>query len=214
MSNEAIMAALALMQGRGDALGALQPAYDKARGVLTGNDYYKQFYDTGGQANAMLANAMGLNGAGGREAAMSSFYTDPGYQFRLGQGEQALNRNAASRGMLASGNNTADILKYSQGLASQEYGNWFNRLNAMTDRGMTAAGGMQAKQGSLSALDYGYGADQAGIHTGTARALAEVSMKDKEQKQDNVLSAILGGVNLGARFLGGGGVGALTSLFK
>lgn len=52
---------------------------------------------------------------------------DPSYQFRLNQGNQALSASAASRGLLGSGQNLKDVADYSQGAASQEYGNAFNR---------------------------------------------------------------------------------------
>lgn len=50
------------------------------------------------------------------------------YKFRLAQGQQALERSAAAKGMLGSGNTMAALLDYGQGLASTEYGNEFNRL--------------------------------------------------------------------------------------
>lgn len=52
---------------------------------------------------------------------------DPGYAFRLQQGNQAL-VNAASAGSGAfSGAALKDLLAYNQDMASQEYGNAFNR---------------------------------------------------------------------------------------
>lgn len=59
----------------------------------------------------------------------SSIQNDPSYQFRLNQGNQAINRSAAARGMLGSGNVLAELAKYGQGMASEEYGNQFNRLS-------------------------------------------------------------------------------------
>jgi hypothetical protein len=54
-------------------------------------------------------------------------YQDPGYWFRLRQGEQGL-RNAASAGSGAlSGAAMKDLLAYNQDMASTEYGNAFNR---------------------------------------------------------------------------------------
>lgn len=52
---------------------------------------------------------------------------DPGFQFRLQQGQQALERSAASRGGLLSGGTAKSLDAYSQGQASQEYGNVYNR---------------------------------------------------------------------------------------
>lgn len=52
---------------------------------------------------------------------------DPGYQFRLGQGRQALEQSASGKGILRTGGTLRDILGYGQNLASQEYGNVFDR---------------------------------------------------------------------------------------
>jgi hypothetical protein len=58
---------------------------------------------------------------------------DPGYQFRQQQGQQALERSASARGTLLTGGTLKDEQDYAQGLASQEYGNVWNR--AFTDWG-------------------------------------------------------------------------------
>lgn len=56
-----------------------------------------------------------------------SVLADPGYKFRLGQGEQALQQSAAGRGVLRTGGTLKNILEYGQNFASQEYGNVFDR---------------------------------------------------------------------------------------
>src|SRR5712692_2716617 len=48
---------------------------------------------------------------------------DPGFQFRLQQGEQALERSAAARGNLLSGGTAKALTQYGQDYASNEYGN-------------------------------------------------------------------------------------------
>ena len=52
---------------------------------------------------------------------------DPGYQFRLQQGQEATNRMANMGGGMISGNALKGQEDYTQGLASTEYGNFFNR---------------------------------------------------------------------------------------
>jgi hypothetical protein len=52
---------------------------------------------------------------------------DPGYQFRLQQGQQALERAAAARGTLLTGGTAKDEQAYGQGFASNEYSNVYNR---------------------------------------------------------------------------------------
>lgn len=52
---------------------------------------------------------------------------DPGYQFRLQQGQQAIERSAAARGGLLSGGTAKAQQRYGQDYASNEYGNVYNR---------------------------------------------------------------------------------------
>lgn len=61
---------------------------------------------------------------------MNQFTQDPGYAFRLKEGMNALNANAAARGGLISGNALRAAQAYGQDLGSQEYQNAFNRYQA------------------------------------------------------------------------------------
>jgi len=65
------------------------------------------------------------------------FEADPGYKFRLEQGLKALEGSAAARGGLFSSNTAESIQDYAQGLASQEYGDAYNRARGAyeADRG-------------------------------------------------------------------------------
>jgi hypothetical protein len=61
---------------------------------------------------------------------MEQFQQDPGYAFRQSEGMKALERSAAARGGLLSGGTLKGIQRFGQDLASQEYGNAFNRYQA------------------------------------------------------------------------------------
>lgn len=58
-----------------------------------------------------------------------NFQADPGYQFRLDQGNQAIQNSMASRGKGLSGATLRALQRYGSGLASQEYGNAYNRYS-------------------------------------------------------------------------------------
>jgi len=58
---------------------------------------------------------------------MSQFQADPGYAFRLKEGQKALEQSAAARGGLISGNALKAASRYGQEMGSQEYTNAFNR---------------------------------------------------------------------------------------
>jgi hypothetical protein len=58
---------------------------------------------------------------------MQQFQADPGYGFRLSEGQKALDRQAAARGGLISGAALKGAQRYGQEMGSQEYTNAFNR---------------------------------------------------------------------------------------
>ena len=55
------------------------------------------------------------------------YQADPGYAFRLSEGQKALDRQAAARGGLISGGALRAAQRYGQEMGSQEYGNAYNR---------------------------------------------------------------------------------------
>ena len=73
---------------------------------------------------------------------MGQFQQDPGYAFRIGEGQKALDRQAAARGGLISGGALKAAQRYGQEMGSQEYQNAFNRYQAER----------QAKLGPLQSL--------------------------------------------------------------
>lgn len=64
-----------------------------------------------------------------RDFTMADFQTDPGYAFRLAEGQKAIDRAAAARGMGNSGATMKAIANYGQNMASSEYQNAYNRFN-------------------------------------------------------------------------------------
>lgn len=67
------------------------------------------------------------------------FEESDAYKFQMDQGIKALENSAAGRGGLFSGNTQKSLINYGQGLASQEYGNYLNRLAGLADAGQGAA---------------------------------------------------------------------------
>jgi hypothetical protein len=85
----------------------------------------KPFYDVGVNALPELVKASKYTPFG-----MQQFQQDPGYAFRLKEGQQALDRQAAARGGLISGGALKAAQRYGQEMGSQEYTNAFNRYQA------------------------------------------------------------------------------------
>jgi hypothetical protein len=121
---------------------------------------FKPWIDNGAWAIDRGATMIGKNGP---EAAKAAFQADPGYQFRLDEGNKALERAAAARGLLGSGRFLKDAMRFNQGTASDEYGKGFNRLMAVAGMGQTATG---------SGADYGTQAANANAAGTMARANA------------------------------------------
>lgn len=64
-----------------------------------------------------------------RTFTAQDFQADPGYQFRMAEGQRGLERSAAARGGLLSGGALRALERYRQGVASDEYGNALQRFN-------------------------------------------------------------------------------------
>jgi hypothetical protein len=107
----------------------------------------------------------GVNALAKMQKGVVSDYMDPSYQFRLGEGMKALERNAAARGGLISGGALKAAQRYGQDYASQEFGNAYNRLAAMAGIGQTATGAM-----SNAAGNFGVNAGQNYMGAANARA--------------------------------------------
>ena len=101
---------------------------------------------------------------------------DPGYAFRLQQGQLA-NQAAANRsGGLIGGNALAGLQDYTQGQASQEYGNAFNRYQAQRTNIYNTLAGIagigQTAQGQANQLGQNYANNTTGLITGAGAAQA------------------------------------------
>jgi hypothetical protein len=83
--------------------------------------------------------APGASGAAGTPN-YSAFYNSPGYQFTLGQGEQAINRGASASGGLYSTSTLLGLNNYAQGAASTQYGNYVSQLMNLSNMGQNATG--------------------------------------------------------------------------
>jgi hypothetical protein len=92
---------------------------------------------------------------------MSAFFESPGYQFRRQEGNRGLERSAAARGGAFSGNALRALAEFNSGLASQEFGNYFNQLASVAGIGQTATnqtaayGANHANQAGRNALAAG-----------------------------------------------------------
>jgi len=94
-------------------------------------------------------------------AGPGEFKEDPGYQFRLSQGNDNILSNAAATGSLASGRTLKALTEYGQDYASNEYDKFINRYYQSLTPYQSLAG-----LGQTTATNLG----QQGISTGNAVA--------------------------------------------
>jgi hypothetical protein len=111
----------------------------------------------GGQLNNPFDTYLASKGLAGGKFDTSN----PAYQFQLKQGQQALDRSSAARGMGYSGAQMKASQEYGQGLASQQYdkeynrasgefGDYYNRLAGLAQGGQQAAGSMAQAGGQFA----------------------------------------------------------------
>ena len=152
------MAGASLVSGLMGADAAKSAAGTQAQSARDALDFQKQQFNTiqqqttgGRAAGANALNTLGSlgsgtygmydangnpTGTGVGSGYLTQQYTpeefakgqDPGYQFRLQQGQEATNRMANMGGGMLSGNALKGAQDYTQGLASTEFGNAFNRF--------------------------------------------------------------------------------------
>ena len=153
------------------------------------------FREAGLTAQNKLMSMLGLSGSAGDagygkyagDFTMQDFTTDPGYAFRLAEGNKALDRTAAARGGLLSGGAMKAAQRYGQDMGSQEYMNAFNRyqtnranqlqpLQSLMGAGQTGANTLTQAAGQLGSNlgdnALGAGNARASGYIGQANALS------------------------------------------
>jgi hypothetical protein len=121
------------------------------------------FYEAGVNALPELVSASRYTPFG-----QEQFQADPGYGFRLSEGQKALDRSAAARGGLISGGALKAATRFGQEMGSQEYTNAFTRyqqeraarlnpLQSLAGMGQTTAAGLGSAGQTMASNVGGYG---------------------------------------------------------
>jgi hypothetical protein len=127
------------------------------------------FYSAGVTGQNRLMDLLGLGANKGaadygkyaKDFSMADYTADPGYGFRLDEGLKQISSDARARGGAVSGRTMMGAQKYAQGLASQEYGNAFNRYQTNRANQLQPLGNLQnlgvsaANQQSATLGNYG-----------------------------------------------------------
>ena len=198
-------AANAQKEGIAASTAAQQKAYEDQKALQ------EPFRQGGMAAQNQLLTYLGLNPGGdsglsvnpndpnfgkySKDFSMADYQADPGYAFRLQQGMKSLEQSAAARGGLLSGSTLRGVTDYSQGMASQEYGNAYNRyqtnranqlnpLQSLMGAGQSSANTLTSAAGQL-----GQGLAQGAAATGSANASSYMNTGNA------LTNALSGGLN-------------------
>lgn len=156
-------------------------ATERAAGHITSGagaaqEKLQPYMDTGTQANSMLQNALSTGAIGGTFTP-GDLTKDPGYQFNLAQGTQALNRRAVAPGGSGyfSGAALKEAQEFGQGLADRTYNDAYNRW-------------LQEQQNRYGVLsrERGAGYDAASQYgkyaTGIGETMADATLAKEKQR--------------------------------
>jgi hypothetical protein len=116
-------------------------------------DLAQPYLAAGTSANARLSGLLGLGGENSDDI-LETLRNSPGYQFRMQQGQDALDKSLSARGMVFSGRGLKEAQELGQGLADQTYNDYVNQLLQQQSLGYNAAGNigdMYQTQGDISA---------------------------------------------------------------
>ena len=142
-------------------------------------------------------------GAIGAPFTAEQMQMDPGYAFRLAEGEKALERMQAARGQLLGGGAIKAGVRYGQEMGSQEYMNAFNRAQALMGTRLGALGSLYGA-GQAAAQQVGQQAGQYGTNVGNLLMGAGQARASGYLGQANALSQALGQGALGYGLYKGG----------
>lgn len=159
-------------------------------------------------------------GSGATNFSIADMEQDPGYQFRVSEGQKAIDRSTAARSGTQSGAALKAAARYGQDMGSQEYGNAFNRfmaqresqlgnLRSLQSVGQASAAGQANAAGSLSQAGsqaYGnYGATGSNIAAQTGAGATAAYAGSNAARQSaygtnaaNQIGAITGAANANA----------------
>ena len=121
------------------------------------------------QTGTEFFNRLAALQRGGPGAAQEFLQMDPGYGFRLSEGLKALERGAAARGGLVSGAALKAAQRYGQDVASQEFGQAYNRLAGLAQIGPSAAGVMNT-------LGQNYASGAGGIYGAMGQSAGQAQL--------------------------------------
>jgi hypothetical protein len=171
ISSSASKSAAKTQAGAADRASAMQ--YDQ---YMQTREDQAPWRAAGQTALNQLSGGLGTGGEFNRQFSMSDYKADPGYQFRLSEGQKGIEASAGARGGRYSGATLKALARFNSDQASQEYGNAYNRfqndVSSRFNRLASIAGVGQTANNQVAAAgqNYANNAGQAIQNAGAARA--------------------------------------------
>lgn len=161
-----------------------------------------------GRGQDTYNDATGVNGQAGIDRAASIYKSLPGYSGGLTTGIDAVNRGAAARGMLGSGNTAGDIIKFASDYDANKFGNYLTALAPNLAGATSATAGGAGVRTTQAGADLGVAGQRANFDynaaTGTGQANADAALAPYGASQ-NFWGALMGGANMALKASGIGG---------
>jgi hypothetical protein len=115
-------------------------------------------------------------------AGPGEFTKSPGYEFRLAEGNKAINNAASAKGNVLSAATTKALTDYGQDYATNDYQNFLaNYYNSLTpyqnlsNTGLSAATGGISSNNQLAATNSGLTSNQASVNSGLNSGIANAN---------------------------------------
>jgi len=180
----------------GGFTGAMQSLGEGAAGANNALGAYANqatpagIQNAGANATQMQAAYTGALGSDAQKAAFEQYNASPALGYQTSQVNQALERSAAARGGLLSGNVLSEIGKQTQGLYQQDFQNNFNNLGRVSDTGLSIASkiaDLSTTLGQNKAQLY----SQTGENLGAGRTNAGLAIAQNASTTANNISQLL-----------------------
>jgi hypothetical protein len=186
-------------------ISRVQAALSEVNTRLETGDYASSGGSGGAQTTAPVDpnNPSSYFGSPGQAISFGQFVApfqynpnaDPSTQFRLAEGQKALERGAAARGSVLGGAALKELTRYAQDFASTEYNNAFNRFQTeqtdLFNRYASLAGLGQTASNAAAATGQNYANSVSNILTGTASNMGDYATQAGNARA----SGYIGGAN-------------------
>lgn len=140
------------------------------------------FYDGGTAAYGDYNDFLGVNGQGAQQDAISGYVQGPDVQHRVDQGIRAIDNSYAARsGGTPSGGLLKSLTRFGVGEATQDYGNYLQRLLASAGIGQNSAN-------ALTNARYNSAGLTTGANTNEGKAIANANLAE-----GGILGSIING---------------------